>query len=785
MKQRRREGNRLLAQVVTVALVAATLYWVADTYYVMILQESAQATTWDPMGFFDAFIWNVPDHALFGRLGVLLTCTVGAWASAWFVYQWHKGRDEVEIQDGRLRLAETAAGLAVWEYHSATDSFEHDASWPLVLGYDAHDENVSDQDLDLENIAHPEDWRAACEARRRYLKGETDRYECEIRVQGKDGRWIWLHACGQVIGDDSDGAPRMLGTHYDITERREAAETIRRRERRYRSLFMNSPIGMIEQDWSELRKEIARFVSSANVDPAAHFRSHPDEVLRFLESAHSIGANEAALRLFETGSSEQLLSQLDRIFTPESLGPLGNMVTAVYEGAQRYSCDVRLRSLGGQEIEAGLCVACIPDEDSCPVILSFVDLTQRKIAEEERRRNERGMEHRQRLQSLGVLTGGIAHDFNNLLVGILGNADLALEAARDDEGVSYFLADIMTAARSAANLCKQMLAYAGKSAILLDDVNLNQVVEHVHSMVRGSMSPKVRVRFELSPNSPTIHGDASQIEQIVLNLVLNAADAVEEEGGDVVLRTGEADCTQEMLREYEGGEELMPGNYVYLEVADNGCGMSEETMRRVFEPFFTTKFSGRGLGMAAVMGIMRGHHGAIRVRSQFGVGTTFRAIFSFASPKLKADDGETDGMAVSPTRSREGAEPWTGVGTILFADDEDQVRDVGRRILERLGFSVVCARDGQEAVSAFAESPDLFERVILDLSMPGMDGIETWAEMRRIKRDVSVVICSGHGRREILQRVAPNQPAAVIEKPYEVVAMMECLRSLEENETAE
>jgi len=170
----------------------------------------------------------------------------------------------------------------------------------------------------------------------------------------------------------------------------------------------------------------------------------------------------------------------------------------------------------------------------------------------------------------------------------------------------------------------------------------------------------------------------------------------------------------------------MPGNYVYLEVADNGCGMSEDTMRHVFEPFFTTKFSGRGLGMAAVTGIMRGHHGAIRVRSQLGVGTTFRAIFPFASPK-KGELGEGD-----PASAAKGAlSSWTGLGTILFADDEDQVRDVGRRILERLGFSVVCARDGNEAVTAFAESPDLFERVILDLSMPGMDGIETWAHDAR------------------------------------------------------
>jgi signal transduction histidine kinase len=688
------------------------------------------------------------------------------------------GQAEVAQRDGRLRLAETSARLAVWEYDADSDRFVHDASWPLLLGYDPDQISLDAPELDLPRIAHAGDWAAACEARTRHLRGETPCYECELRVRGREGRWLWLHAYGKLSNDSQQSARQtMLGTHFDITDRREAAEAIRRREQRFRSLFTNSPIGLIEQDWSALRQEITRSVRDMDVDPATFFQNHPSEVHRFWSLAGSTGANDAAVRLFGANDTGHLLANLDRILSNDSLPVLGHLLTAVYEGAQRYSCDLRLRTITGQDLEVSISVARIPDEDGWPVILSFVDLTQRKLAEEERRRNERGLEHRQRLQSLGVLTGGIAHDFNNLLVGILGNADLALEAAREDEKVSYHLADIMAAARSAANLCKQMLAYAGKSTILLDDVNLNQVIEQIHSMVRGSLSAKTRVLFELSQEAPTTHGDASQIEQVVLNLVMNATDAVAEGGGDIILRTGTIDCTAEILAEFEGGEELLPGNYVFLEVADNGCGMSEETMRHVFEPFFTTKFSGRGLGMAAVTGIMRGHHGAIRVRSELGVGTTFRAIFPFASSKGK--EGKAPALP-----ARVGDTGWTGVGTILFADDEDQVRDVGRRILERLGFSVVCARDGSEAVAAFAESPDLFERVILDLSMPGMDGIETWAELRRIKPDVSVVICSGHGRREILQRVAPLQPAAIIEKPYEVVAVMECLRSLEEAEIA-
>ncbi len=782
MSKRDNDGSAMLAKVIVVACVVAALYWVADTYYVIVLQESAYAIAVEPLDFFEAFAMQVPAHAIFGRLGVLLCCLLGGWASAWFVYRWQQGRTEVELREGRLRLAEASARLAVWEYNCSTDAFIHDISWPLLLGYEAKELSLDAPELDLSRIAHPDDWRQACDTRRRHLKGETDRYECELRVRGRNGGWIWLHAYGQLSPElRPDGTRYMLGTHYDITERREAAEAIRRREQRFRSLFTNSPIGIIEQDWSNLRKEMARFVCSANVDPAVFFQSHPDDVQHFWGLADSIGANDAAIRLFEADSAKHLLANLDRVAIKDSLLPLGNMLTAVYEGAQRYSCDVPLKTLGGHDIEVNICIARIPDEEGWPVILSFVDLTQRKLAEEERRRNERGMEHRQRLQSLGVLTGGIAHDFNNLLVGILGNADLAMESARDDERVSYYLADIMAAARSAANLCKQMLAYAGKSTILLDDVNLNQVIEHVHAMVRGSISAKARVLFELSQDAPTMHGDASQIEQVVLNLIMNAADAVGDAGGDIILRTGTVDCTTDLLAEYEGGEELMPGSYVYLEVADNGCGMSDDTMRHVFEPFFTTKFSGRGLGMAAVTGIMRGHHGAIRVRSQLGVGTTFRAIFPFAM--AKKGDGGIDGAENAPA-AKVGLDSWTGVGTILFADDEDQVRDVGRRILERLGFSVVCARDGNEAVAAFAESPDLYERVILDLSMPGMDGIETWAMLRTIKPDVSVIICSGHGRREILQRVAPNQPAAVIEKPYEIFAMMECLKSLEEAENA-
>lgn len=774
MNQRDSECSVMLRKVVVVAFVVAALYWVADSYYVVLLQERAYPVVFEPLEFFDAFIRRIPPHALFGRLGVLLCCLLGGWGSAWFVYRWHLGLVEVATRDGRLRLAEVSARLAVWEYNCQTDRFVHDVSWPLILGYDPERIDLEAPELDIARIAHPEDWQAACEARRQHLRGEAERYECELRVRGRDGRWIWLHAYGLLSAETGpNGETIMLGTHYDISERREAAEAVLQREQRFRSLFTNSPIGMIEQDWRSLRQDIARFVHDGDLDPATFFQSQPAEVPRFWRTADSVGANEAAVQLFEAEDTKHLLANLTGILTKESLPPLGRLLTAVYEGAQRYSCDVRLQTLAGRGLEVNLSVARIPAAEGWPVILSFVDLTQRKLAEEERRRNERGLEHRQRLQSLGVLTGGIAHDFNNLLVGILGNADLALEAAREDGRLSYYLSDIMAAARSAANLCKQMLAYAGKSTILLDDVNLNQVVEQVHAMVRGSISAKTRVLFELSHEAPTMHGDASQIEQVVLNLIMNAIDAVGTAGGDIILRTGTTDCASETLTEFEGGEELMPGNYAYLEVADNGCGMNEETMRHVFEPFFTTKFSGRGLGMAAVTGIMRGHHGAIRVRSQLGVGTTFRAIFPFAASK---------GMAGTAPPASQTQETWTGVGTILFADDEDQVRDVGRRILERLGFSVVCARDGSEAIAAFAESPDLFERVILDLSMPGMDGIETWAELRRIKPEVSVVICSGHGRREILQRVGTNQPAAIIEKPYEVVAMMECLRSLEEAE---
>ena len=273
-----------------------------------------------------------------------------------------------------------------------------------------------------------------------------------------------------------------------------------------------------------------------------------------------------------------------------------------------------------------------------------------------------------------------------------------------------------------------------------------------------------------------MHGDASQVEQVVLNLIMNAADAIGDAGGDIILRTGMTECTPEILAEYEGGEELTPGTYAYLEVADNGCGMSEETMRQVFEPFFTTKYSGHGLGMAAVIGIMRGHHGAIQVRSQLGVGTTFLAIF----PAAKSTNEEPTPSDLAPLQHQ--SENWTGEGTVLFAEDMDNVQDVGRRILELLGFSVVCVHDGGEAIAVFAKSPDLFKRVILDLSMPVVDGIETWAEMRRIKPDVSVILCSGHGRREILQRVAPHRPAGIIEKPYEILAIQRCLRSLDEAE---
>jgi two-component system cell cycle sensor histidine kinase/response regulator CckA len=414
----------------------------------------------------------------------------------------------------------------------------------------------------------------------------------------------------------------------------------------------------------------------------------------------------------------------------------------------------------------------IQDDAGHPVAMWAIlrDITERKRAEELRLKMETQMLQVQKLESLGVLAGGIAHDFNNLLTGILGNVDLALTDVPSSSPIRENLSGINMAARQAAELCRQMLAYSGKGRFVIQTLDLRQLVREIGHMLEVSISKKVALRYKFSDPVPAIEADSSQIRQLVMNLIINASESIGEQSGVVTVTIGAMECDKACLANTVIHDDLPAGQYVYLEVADTGCGMDEATQARVFDPFFTTKFTGRGLGLAAVLGIVRGHKGCIKIYSEKGRGTAFKVLFPAVSRSAEQLSASAD-IGVM----------WKGAGTILLADDERTVRDIGKRILERLGFHVILASDGDEAVRLFGETEAAHKEriacVILDLTMPNKDGVEAFREIRALRGDVPVILSSGYNEQEVTQRFVGRQLSGFIQKPYQMKEMAEKLQA--------
>ncbi|MCU0492687.1 MAG: PAS domain S-box protein [Chloroflexaceae bacterium] len=382
-----------------------------------------------------------------------------------------------------------------------------------------------------------------------------------------------------------------------------------------------------------------------------------------------------------------------------------------------------------------------------------VALRHRDESLEARLNLERQMLHTQKLESLGVLAGGIAHDFNNLLTAILGNASLAMLDLEEHHPAYHSVLQVEHAARRAADLARQMLAYSGRGHFSIETLNFNEIITEMTALIRASISKMVFLETRLSPNLPLIDADVTQIRQVVLNLILNAAEAIGESYGTVTVSTTLVDVSPHDPEEV--AYDLAPGSYVQFTVADTGCGMDEATQAKIFEPFFTTKFTGRGLGLAAVQGIVRGHHGAIQVASTLGMGTTFTIAF----PQARE---QTSGQR--PLLVQSGS--WQGHGTVLVVDDEPDVRTTAAAMLERWGFTVLTAADGQEALEIYDAQRASISLVLLDLTMPRLSGDEALAILHTMRPDLPVVVMSGYRAEEITPRFAAEPHVTFLQKPF-------------------
>ncbi len=405
----------------------------------------------------------------------------------------------------------------------------------------------------------------------------------------------------------------------------------------------------------------------------------------------------------------------------------------------------------------------------------FPDITERRRAEREKLALERQMQQAQKLESLGVLAGGIAHDFNNLLMIILGNAELALEELSPMSPGRDSIQEIENACKRATELAQQMLAYSGKGRFVIESIDIRKLVEETAHLLDASISKKAMLRYNFADNPPAFDGDVTQIRQVIMNLITNASEALGDGSGGVTLSTGAMFCDRAYLDDLHPAmgvnldQPLPEGVYSYLEVSDTGCGMTAETTDKIFDPFFTTKFTGRGLGMSAILGIVRGHRGAIKVYSEVGSGTSFKILFPA---------GESGSNGLMASRGQATGRDWRGAGTVLVVDDEPKVCAIGGKLLERMGFNVLTAADGQQAVKAFREHASEIVCVLLDLTMPKMDGEQTFQEMRRIDPGGAVILCSGDNEQDATRQFVGKGLAGFLQKPYRMTALRAKLESV-------
>lgn len=394
------------------------------------------------------------------------------------------------------------------------------------------------------------------------------------------------------------------------------------------------------------------------------------------------------------------------------------------------------------------------------------DITERHEAEQARLRLEEKLLQSQKLESLGVLAGGIAHDFNNLLTGILGNASLCLDELPESTPMRSQLLDIESASKRAADLCRQLLAYSGKGRFVVQPLSLNELVKEMVHLLAVTISKKVRLQYEFCTELAPVSGDATQIRQIIMNLITNAAESYGEGNGQVLVRTGREYCDAVYLKGTQLGHDLPEGSYCFIEVSDFGSGMDADTLARIFDPFFTTKFTGRGLGLAAVLGIVRGHRGTIKVYTEVHRGTSFKVLLPVVSEAIET----TGSQPQDPTIQ--------GSGLLLLVDDEDTVRGVARDILTRVGFSVMEAVDGEDALVKFRDHWREIRAVILDLTMPRLDGDACLREMLQVDPEVRVLITSGYNEQDIAKRFVGKCLKGFLQKPFTRQQLLGAVRSV-------
>jgi two-component system, cell cycle sensor histidine kinase and response regulator CckA len=662
-------------------------------------------------------------------------------------------RAESEVRENRRRLekAQEIGHIGSWDVGLAPGSpLNWSAETCRIFGVDPA--SFTGKGEDFVALLHEDD-RDEVLRRAHVATREEQPYDVTYRICRPDGEVRWIHQHAYFEHDQTDQPARLVGVVQDFTERRTSHDRVLASEERYR-LVANAtrdPIWEID---------VPSGVVSWNEAYDAMFGSRPDEAQ---------GSWDWWTDRINENEREQVTRSLREVIANPA--------------ADRWAEDYHFRDASGAELLIQDRAFISRDENGTALRLVGTMRDQTPIVQEmkEREESERALQESQKLESLGVLAGGIAHDFNNLLTTMLGNVSLIREDLSDNSEHQEILEDVENSALRAADLCKQMLAYAGKGKYVVDPINLSSVVREIVQLLNLSISKHARLQLQLDADLPSTIADMTQINQVVMNLVINASEAIGKRDGTVSLSTGRllVDAATLQSDRYEPPPEI--GEYVYLEVSDNGDGMDEATRRRMFEPFYTTKFTGRGLGLAAVLGIIRGHHGSLCVESSPGAGT----VFTILLPIHREPPGVLDGSASPSNELTTASSSNRNGGVILIVDDEEEVRTTAQRILERQGYEIVIAVDGLEAVQIFRKRHAELSLVLLDLNMPQMDGVAAFEEMQLLSSRVPVVLMSGYDEKSTIRQFPDNKIASFIQKPFLAETVVEHVRQATEQAKVE
>ena len=623
-----------------------------------------------------------------------------------------ESQEALRTSERRLRDAQRIAHVGSFEWDLAADELRWSDEHYRIFGWEPGSPVNNERFL---AAVHPDDRERIGEAVRRSLRDGSP-VELEYRFVRPDGEERFIHGRGETERD-ADGKPiRHQGTSYDITDRQRVQNALEASEARLTAILT--------------AMDAARAVVIARDGVVRSILGTPDRTGRY--GVGELQITGRRIHDFLPGEAgDRVMAEVARVYETGARAEV-DATLDFPKGTFHFDVSLRALRMGSGEIESVLAIVR--------------DMTDQRTEAKARRRA-------QKLESLGVLAGGVAHDFNNLLVGILSNAETALEVLGPDSPARSGLEDIFNASSQAADLTQELLTYAGGARFSPASLDLFDLVEETAHLIRPNLPEGVTLDLLGESGEVWIHADVAQIRQVVMNFLTNAAEATAGKRAEVTVQVDVVELDQSYLDSCYLRDGVATGSYARVEVTDRGIGMDRETQEQIFDPFFTTKFQGRGLGLASTVGIVRAHGGTLRVTSEPGRGTRFTVLLPRIAPISAAIGSAPSPAAAPPAR-------------ILVVDDQALVRTAIERMLRADGHAVTTVSGGQEAVARFSASPERFDLAVIDVTMPGMDGEQTFEALRAVDGELPVIFVSGHSSDEVARRIAGKARVGCLTKPF-------------------